>query len=360
MGTCVKKIPMYIVIAINLVMIVAMNFCAYTAYFPSQDYPEISYFGLLFPVFVVADLLFIPFWLIFKWKMTVLPVAGALLCAGAIRTYCPLNFPVEAPEGSLKVLSFNVMSFGANKDVPWEDNEVVKYVMDADADIVCLQEAIKPDIERGKTVFRAKYPYIVLKSTKENHLMCMSKFPMDSIGEINYPSATNRSMVVEVLVKGDTIVLVNNHLESYKLSPEDKDDYKSIIKNYDSPDANDSELKFHNLAKKLSHSDSIRGIQADSVAAFIERNKGRYIIACGDFNSASISYTHHRMTGDLNDAYTRSGNGPGVSYNRSGMYFRIDNIFVSPNISAYGAKVDNTFSLSDHYPITCSVKLEEK
>lgn len=360
MSTYLKKIPMYIFIAINLVMIVAMNFCAYTAYFPSQDYPDISFFGLLFPVFVVADLLFVPFWLIFKWKVTALPVVGALLCAGSIRTYCPFNFPVEAPEGSIKVLSFNVMLFEGNRNVPWEDNEMVKYVMDTDADIVCLQEALMHDVEGGKAVLRKKYPYIVLNKSRENNLMCLSKFPMDSIGEINYPSATNRTMVVEVFVNGDTILLVNNHLESYKLSPEDKDDYKSIIKNYDSPDANDSELKYHNLAKKLAHSDSIRGIQADSVAAFIEKNKGRYIIACGDFNSASISYPHHRMVEYMNDAYTRSGNGPGVSYNRSGMYFRIDNIFVSPNISAYGAKVDNTFSLSDHYPITCSVKLEEK
>jgi len=351
---------MYIFIAINLVMIVAMNFCAYTAYLPSQDYPDVSYYGLLFPAFLVADLFFVPFWLVFKWKVAALPVAGALLCAGAVRTYCPLNIPFAAPEGSLKVLSYNVMSFGENKDVSWEENGIVQYILKSDADIVCLQEALKSDLAKGEEVFSTKYPYRVLYTTNENHLMCLSKYPLDSICNIDYPSKTNRSIVVHAIVGKDTIVVINNHLESYGLSSEDKDNYKSIIKNYDSPDENDSEEKYLDLSKKLAYRDSIRGLQTDSVAEYVENNNGKYMIVCGDFNSASISYTHHRLTQLLDDAYTRSGNGPGVSYNKSGMYFRIDNILVSPNITAYEAKVDNSISLSDHYPIICRVKLTKK
>ena len=65
-----------------------------------------------------------------------------------------------------------------------------------------------------------------------------------------------------------------------------------------------------------------------------------------------------RLAEELDDAYTRSGNGPGISYHLSGMYFRLDHIFVSPNIKAYGAKVDNTIQDSDHYPIYCFINLE--
>ena len=104
--------------------------------------------------------------------------------------------------------------------------------------------------------------------------------------------------------------------------------------------------------------DSIRGMQVDSVAAFVAKNRGKHIVLCGDLNSTPISYVHHRLTEELDDAYTRSGNGVGISYHRSGMYFRIDHILVSPNIKAYGAKVDSAIKDSDHYPIYCFIKLE--
>ena len=83
------------------------------------------------------------------------------------------------------------------------------------------------------------------------------------------------------------------------------------------------------------------------------------MIVCGDFNTSPISYTHRRLTEYLNDAYTRTGNGVGNSYNRSGMYFRIDNILVSPDITPYGAIVDKSIKTSDHYPIFCFIKWKE-
>ena len=156
----------------------------------------------------------------------------------------------------------------------------------------------------------------------------------------------------------DTLLVINNHLESYKLSPEDKDDYNSILKNYKHPEENDSETKYLSLTEKIALHDSIRGLQVDSVADFMLRNQGRHAVLCGDLNATPVSYVHHRLTKYLDDAYTRSGNGPGISYNMSRMYFRLDHILVSPNVKAYGAKVDNTIKHSDHYPISCFVKLE--
>jgi endonuclease/exonuclease/phosphatase (EEP) superfamily protein YafD len=156
----------------------------------------------------------------------------------------------------------------------------------------------------------------------------------------------------------DTLLVINNHLESYRLSLADREDYKSIIKNYKHPEENDSETKYLGLTEKIVGHDSIRGMQVDSVAAYVARNKGKHIVLCGDLNATPVSYVHHRLAEELDDAYTRSGNGPGISYHLSGMYFRLDHIFVSPNIKAYGAKVDNTIQDSDHYPIYCFINLE--
>ncbi|MBO4673572.1 MAG: endonuclease/exonuclease/phosphatase family protein [Bacteroidaceae bacterium] len=353
-----KKIPLAIFIAVNLLMIAAMNFCAYTSCLPPQDAPQWSYFGLMFPVFLTANVLFVFFWLIFKWKMVLLPLVGMVLCTSSVRAYFPVNFPSEPPTGSIKVLSYNVEAFGMNKPLEWEENPILKYLMESGADVICLQEAMKAVVDNALDRISVIYPYHYYELETDNYIACFSKFPIESVEKINYPSTTNHSYVYEMLVGEDTLLVVNNHLESYRLSSEDKENYKSIIKNYQHPEQNDSETKYLSLTEKIIGHDSIRGMQVDSVADFVERNRGRYLVLCGDLNATPVSYVHHRLTKVLDDAYTRSGNGPGISYHRSGMYFRIDHILVSPNIKAYGAKVDDSIKDSDHYPIYCFINFE--
>ncbi|MBQ6965240.1 MAG: endonuclease/exonuclease/phosphatase family protein [Bacteroidaceae bacterium] len=355
-----KTIPLILFIAINLFVIVAMNFCAYTSCLPPQHHAHLSYFGLMFPVFLVSDAVFVVFWLIFKWRLTVLPLMGMLLCADSVRAYFPLNVPTDVPSGSIKILSYNVMAFGKDTSDEWGKNNIMNYLMASGADVICLQEARKSLIDACIDSVKTLYPYYKLELRADNYMICFSKFPIDSIAMIDYPTETNYSFVYNIMVGEDTLMLINNHLESYRLSPEDKEDYKSIIQNYRHPEQNGSEMKYMNLTGKLAEHDSIRGMQTDSVAAFVERHEGCYIVTCGDFNASPISYTHHRLTQCLDDAYTRTGNGAGTSYNRSGMYFRLDHIFVTPNIMAYGARVDKSIDESDHYPIYCYIKLGEK
>ncbi len=351
-----KKIPLYIFIAINLIMIMAMNFCAYSCLLNPATYPNWSFFGLMFPAFLAVNVFFVVFWLIFKWKVAAVPVAGILLCAGAIRTYCPLNFKTEAPEGSFKVLSYNTMSFG-NNNGEWEDNVIVQYMKHSGADIICMQETMNGGAGKVIEILSEVYPYSETQFLPQNYLAVVSKYPILSVQQIDYESETNCSFAYQILVGKDTVWVINNHFESYKLEPQDKENYKELIKH---PKEEGAKSKYGDLTEKLAKANAIRAAQADSVAAFVEKKKGEYVVCCGDFNDSPLSYTHSRLTECLNDAYTRSGCGPGISYHFSGMYFRIDHILCSPNISAYGAEVDDFIKESDHYPISCYLKLEEK
>ena len=346
-----------VAVAVNLLLIAALLICAYSAYLPSQDYPHISYLGLVFPVFLIANICTIPFWIIFRWKFCAIPLAGMLLCAGSIRSYIPINLPSAPPEGSYKILSYNVMSFGKISNISWEENPILLYLLESDADIICLQEAQKSFLDRALPTIQTVYPYYVVELTVNSYIACFSKHPIVSTTKIDYTSATNSSFAYEVLMGKDTLILINNHLESYKLVAKDKENYKSIIKNYKDPARNHSKSKYIHLTEKLAHGDSIRGIQADSVAAYIDRHKDRHILMCGDFNSSPISYVHHKMTENLYDAFVSNGCGLGISYNRSGMYFRIDHILASPNVKTYGTKIDNSIVASDHYPIVSYFKL---
>lgn len=353
-----KRIILTISVVVNLLLIAAMLICAYTAYLPPQKYTNLSYLGLMFPVFLIANICTILVWLIFKWKFSAIPLIGLLLCAGSIRTYIPLNFLSAPPEGSYKILSYNVMSFGKLGRTDWENNPILQYMLESNADIICLQEAQKVFVDTALPKIREIYPYYFVKLIPDNYIACFSKYPIVSVTKIDYPSVNNSSFVYEVLMGKDTLLLINNHLESYKLGDEDKRDYKSIITNYKNPKENHSKSKYIHLTDKLTYSDSIRGIQADSVAAYIARHKGRHIISCGDFNSSPISYAHHKMTENLYDAFVKNGCGLGISYNRSGMYFRIDHILASPNVKTYGTKIDDSIYDSDHYPIVSFFTLE--
>ena len=67
------------------------------------------------------------------------------------------------------------------------------------------------------------------------------------------------------------------------------------------------------LIRKLAEASAIRATQADSVAKTIAESKYPTTIVCGDFNDGSISYTHRILTQKLDDAFTQSGKGLGIS-----------------------------------------------
>ena len=170
-----KTIPLVIFIAINLLMIVAMNFCAYTSCIPPQDVPQWSYFGLMFPVFLAVNVLFVLFWLVFKWKWALLPLVGMALCAHSVRAYFPINVPGEPPVGSIKVLSYNVEAFGKDKAGNWEENPIIKYLLGSGADVICLQEAMKLVVDQALDSISVIYPYHHYELETDNYIARLSR-----------------------------------------------------------------------------------------------------------------------------------------------------------------------------------------
>lgn len=353
-----KYIPITIFVIINLIAILAMWFCAYTCTLHPTYHPNVSYFGLLFPAFLLVNVLFVFFWLVFKWKLTCIPLLGMLLCWGSIRTYCPINFKKDIPEGCIKVMSYNVMYFGGaqNDDAITDENAVINYILNSGADIVCVQEGVVSGRPKVKEMLSGTYPYIQ-EGVEHAHInVCFSKYPILDTEVIHYESQTNRSFAYKILVKNDTLLVVNNHFESYHLHAEEKTEYKDIIKH---PRNKENVNKYNRLTVILSAVNSIRGLQVDRVVEYVDSVPCKYKILCGDFNDSSLSYTHYRLTQNYKDAYTESGFGPGITFHDSGMYFRIDNILVSKNITSYQTKVDNSISESDHYPIVSHLFLNE-
>ena len=355
----IGKVVLYLILAVNALFVGMLILSAYSPYLQPKIHPIASCLGLAFPIFLAVNICFTLFWVIISYRYALLPVIGFLVCIPQIRTYIPINSTVETiPDGSIKFLSYNVMGFN-NLEKKEGKNPILSYLADSEADIICLQEYNSTKNKKYLTdedIRKAlkAYPYHSIHNPERggSQLACFSKFPILSARPIKYESTYNGSMQYTLKVNEDTITLINNHLESNKLTKEDKVIYEDMIKD---PNAKKVKTGLRQLIKKLAEASAIRSSQADSVAVAIANSKYPTIITCGDFNDASISYTHRILTQQLDDAFTQSGRGLGISYNLNKFYFRIDNILISPNQKAYNCTVDRSMKDSDHYPIWCYI-----
>lgn len=346
----------WILLGINLCMAVLLLVCAYSSYIDPLSHPVWSCAGLAFPAFLIVNVLFFLFWLVVYGKYALLSLLAVIGCYGAVRTCVPINvFSEEVPENAIKVLSYNTMAFELGlPDLKDSPNAILAYLKNSDADIICLQEYIVGNRLKKKDVDYAlrAYPYKHYYKMKSNGLGCYSRFPILSAVPVEYESRNNGSIAYKIEVGGDTLLVINNHLESNKLTEKDKKVYREMMK---APDKHKVSTGSKLLIGKLAEASAIRAPQADSVARLIARFEGDGVIVCGDFNDSPLSYAHRVIGKGLNDAFVQSGNGFGISYNQNRFYFRIDHILLSKNLVSYRCTVDRTIKSSDHYPIWCYV-----
>lgn len=361
----IKGTVLKLVSVANIIAIVLLFLIGNVDKLQPADHPWLANFGLGFPVVLVLNLLFIVVWVILCPKRVWLPLLGLLICYVPIRKYIPFNIKKEIPVRSIKVLSYNVYMFSLWDFEPQAHNPIVDYIVKSNADIVCLQETDAYGKQRDYIykVLAKAYPYhdfVSMPAPGHQHMMLLSHYPIIKKERIMYKSEGNISFAYVINYNNQEVLVVNNHFESNHFSEADKQGYKDIVR---SPfEGGNTKTESKRILDKLGEAAIIRAPQADAVAAYVERylRKKIPVILCGDFNDNPISYTHKTIARQLTDAYIASGNGPGISYHRSGMYVRIDNIFCSSDFEAYGAKVDDNISTSDHYPIYVWLKYRPK
>ena len=140
----IGKLLGYILLGVNAVLAALLCFSAFSPYLNPHTSPVASCAGLFFPVFLIFNVAFLFFWLLVYRRYALFPLLVLLVCWNSIQTYYPINwFQEDAPEDAIKVLSFNTRGFGDmtphTKEKP---NEVLEYLRNSDADIICIQEYI--------------------------------------------------------------------------------------------------------------------------------------------------------------------------------------------------------------------------
>ena len=357
-----KKFTVQLIAGANLATVIIMLLVGYSDRLNPADHPLLSTMGMAFPFFLLVNIAFLFFWLIFKWRMIWISVLGLVCAYVPINIYMPLNSRQDIPEGALKLVSYNVCAYGGNYKYEQGFETVLKYFVEQEPDIICVQE----DVDTWRRyVFReyekhwAYNDTIVICNSVEsfNTLGIHTRFPIIKRERIEYASLANGSAAWWLKVGKDTLVVVNNHFEGCHLNNDDRAQYRQIIKGELPSDSARAESKL--LLIKLAEANAKRSNQVRAVLRYVEEHSQYPIIVCGDFNDNPISYSRHAMAEQLTDCFRETGRGIGLSYNQKAFSFRIDHIFCSKQLQPYNCKVDVEMDASDHYPILCWLKMAE-
>ena len=346
----------FLTIVINMAVGIGYEICAFSPYLSPVSRPILSLLGLCIPFFIFANFLFLVYWLLVNWKFALIPIAFFVIGWDAFRTYIPFNFEGNPSGGKvLKVLTYNTQGMltvtdeNGDKGIPSLD-----YVKNCDADIICLEEFpaySETMISRIKKI----YPYMrIISFSHLNSVACLSKYKILSGSKITMtPQTNNGAAYFRIQVGKDIIPLIITHLESNKLNSEDKDMYKGVLK---APKSKAVSNESKHLVHKLADAAKLRAPQADKVAEKIQQINDDRIIVCGDFNDTPISYARRTIAKGLQDAYVERGTGPGITYNKSFMFFRIDHMLVGKKYRVIKCEVDRSIDASDHYPMWCELE----
>ena len=351
-----KKFTRNMIAGANVATIVLMLLIGYSDRLDPMEFPRLANIGLAFPLFLLINFGFLAFWLLFKKRFALIPIAGFLIGYSPIRTYCPLNLPKTATDSTLKVLSYNVY-FAYERVSDGTKERVLDYLRQENADIVCLQEIyFKAD---DYATLHAMYPYVSSEygSGGTDFITTLSRYPIVKREDMSGEKGRH-STAVFLDIDGDTVIVVNNHLASTHLSMEDGENFKKILEGNLASDS--AAITSKKIAGKLSEATVNRAAQVKLLESFLQKHRGRSIILCGDFNDGPISHSRYTVAQRLTDCYREAGNGLGISYNENHFYVRIDHIFCSDDWEPQSCKVDSKIKHSDHYPIVCRLKKRPK
>ncbi len=324
----------------------------------------VAFAGLGFPVFFAINAIWIIIWFFFKRKYLVVPIIGLLISIPNASRYVSYQIDNQLKldkQDDISILTYNVKVFDLYN---WSKNgagkqTILSAIDKANADVICLQEFYTdatPDFNTKKELNK-KYPYYFVHPTltKNGHrqwgLATFSKYPIIQQKAISFPNSKhNLALQTTIEVKGDTVSIINLHLQSVHFGEED---YASL----ESPEMKNASSILDAL-KKLKEAFEKRATQAEQMAEIVTQSD-HPVLVVGDMNDTPNSYAYKTISKGLNDSFSKAGWGLKTTYKGRLPLLRIDHILGSEEVLFRKYKVIEEGE-SDHYPVLATFSLNEK
>lgn len=262
----------------------------------------------------------------------------------------------EPTAESFTVMNYNLggfKNFTAKDGKNSERKVFTNWLLQADADILCYQEfetlPWSDDFNILNRLEKKQAHYYFSKEGKTDHssygiggTLIVSKFPIISHGDIfASTNGFNRASYADLLIKRDTIRIINVHLQSMGLN--------IMPKNLVNPDKAKSSAM--TILRKLKIGTFERSEQNRILIAFIEASP--YPVICaGDFNDLPYTYSYHLLKSRMKNSFEESGKGFGFTYGGKLLRtLRIDNQFYTSPVVSTKFETLYEIKFSDHYPI---------
>jgi len=355
-----------LLLIINLTAVFFL-FLTYSALFINpHDFKFIAVTGLVYPFILFVNIVFILIWLLIDYRKAIFSLLAIII--GWHQVGDTFQFSTnklnDTTITSFEVLTYNARMFDRYNWIKEGSttNQILDFIESENPDILCIQEfySNKTDSlnirKQLKKHFKSNFCHIVFASdgpTIYNYgIATYSKYPIINKGSIKFEDEQEISIYSDIIIEKDTVRFYNCHLESVHFGYEDY----HFIDSLGVAENNDNQYKrFKKILKKLFSAYEKRAIQAQLIAEHIKTSPYPTIIA-GDFNDVPVSYVYHKISDNLNDAFSCSGSGIGNTYNLSFFKIRIDYLLYDDNFQSYEFKT-HKIKLSDHYPVSCKFVL---
>lgn len=312
--------------------------------------------GLAFPLFLAGTVAMLFVSLLFAPRRCWISLLGLLACMGSIRTYVPFNpfrSAITPDSTDLRVVSYNTHFFNHDNDRSFEG--ISQYLRDLNADVICFQEGLRDSANNAKiqALFsQTRTPYYDYYDAGGASLGLISAYPLLRREALSLFEGNGVVAYWLQLPEGDTLLVLNAHLRSNLLTPDERKEYSTLVHDHQAREEDAVVHTSTRLASKIASSAHIRAAMADTMAIFLAQHPDMPTIVCGDFNETPISYSRYRMVrSGLTDAFRTAANGIGRSFNRDAIWVRIDHTFCSSHFEVLNSRIDREANHSDHYPI---------
>jgi endonuclease/exonuclease/phosphatase family metal-dependent hydrolase len=350
-------------ICLNILVAAAFLLALLATNISPEDSWVIAACGLLFPILVVVNFVFVLGWLLAK-SYWILP--SAILMIVAIPTLIhAVQFDFSDPEKKegIKIMSFNSRGLDFYEYIAKQGvvRDSIFQMLDREQpDIVCFQEFFSRESKKWNIISpllsgKTKYCYLnemgdFYNDTKWG-LFTVSAYPIVNKKSFYFDPAYPFATYCDIKIKSDTVRVFNVHLRSFRFSFKERAVLGDILENNEIPSSEDSK----GILKRFEIAYEAKAKEIDTISKVIKSSPYR-VIVCGDLNDPPSSYAYHEFTEKLEDAFVESGSGFGKTYAGKLPLLRIDYILHDEKISSFNYKTLD-HNLSDHYPISCELEL---